>query len=55
VFDTALLVDARSRIAEGECVIGPRVPQGNEMSGLAGVVGYGGLLNRNRHGRCAGA
>src|SRR4029450_408495 len=26
VFDTALFMDARSRIAEGECVIGPRGP-----------------------------
>jgi hypothetical protein len=39
VFDTALLVDVRSRIAEGECVIGPRFPQGSGMSGLTGVVG----------------
>jgi hypothetical protein len=52
VFDTALLVDARSRIAEGECVIGPGVP---DKVTECPVWRAGGLLNRNRHGRCAGA
>jgi hypothetical protein len=49
----------RSRIAEGECVIGPRVPQGKRNVRFGGRGGLWWavveLLNRNRHGRCAGA